>query len=274
MIEDILGEIITQGKTKIIHEHKTEPTLAVMKMKDIATAGDGARAEAVPGKASATWEIASRMMDFLNKSGIEVSTAYVESPVPGYIIVQKLEMAPLEFVGRKIATGSLVKKVIRIPDGIILENPTAQVYFKDDDRNDPELSPDVYDAFFQYGRSDYWPITGPLPSVSIKDTLLQFTKRVTNLFYEFFNNKNLKFYDIKIEFGRTKDCEWMIGDYISPDEMRLRDADGQKLDKDGFREGASVAEVEKTYNSAVGRFRDLMPDYGNFTCKLPELKGS
>ena len=65
---------------------------------------------------------------------------------------------------------------------------------------------------------------------------------------------------------------WLIGDSISPDEMRLRDADGQKLDKDGFRQGASTEEVEKTYNLAVRRYRDLMPNCGKFTCELPEIK--
>ena len=271
-IEDILGDVITEGKTKRIHEHKHDSNLVVMEMKDAVTAGDGARKQIIPGKALATWEIASRMMHFINKYNSEVSTAYVESPVPGYIIAMNLDMAPLEFVSRKIATGSLVKKLIPVPDGTILENPTAQVYLKDDSRNDPELSPDVYKVLAEHGKLVDWGITGALPSPAVKDTLMYFTTEIADLFYKFFKDNNLKFYDFKIEFGKTTDGMWLIGDSISPDEMRLRDADGQKLDKDGFRQGASTEEVEKTYNLAVRRYRDLMPNCGKFTCELPEIK--
>ena len=267
-IESILGDKIREGKTKIVFKHKDDETRALMAMKDVATAGDGVRKEVIPGKALATWEIASRMMDFLLMHGHE--TAYISSPAPGYMLIKKLDMAPLEIVGRKIATGSLVNKLAPIPDGTLLKKPTVQVYLKDDERHDPELSVDIYDALFKYGNLELRNISGPLPDIKTINQFKRKTKEITELFYNFFLEQNLKFYDIKLEIGQQR-TDWMIGDYISPDEMRLRDSDGQKLDKDGFRAGASPEEVKNTYNLAVGRFRELMPKYGRFDCELPKL---
>ena len=45
-----LGALVTEGKTKKIHQLKGKPDLVALVAKDDITAGDGAKHDVIPGK--------------------------------------------------------------------------------------------------------------------------------------------------------------------------------------------------------------------------------
>lgn len=261
-LQDSVGSVKRSGKTKIIFETIGDVKTVYMFIKPAATAGDGARNEVVTGKDVACWEIGSRMMDFLNKNGIP--TAYISSPAPCFMEVQKLDMYPIEYIGRKITAGSITRKY-PIKEGIILETPLVQCDFKDDKYHDPTIfNDDLLDILHLSGVKN-------LPTFEQHNEMKEITGTACQKFYDFFKSKNITFKDFKIEGGCDVLSESVVGDYISPDEMRLV-KDGVSMDKDPFRGGESVEETARRYANTTLIFREIMPEYGNFECDLPMIE--
>ena len=81
--------------------------------------------------------------------------------------------------------------------------------------------------------------------------------KITNnqLFYKiktFFDKRDLKLVDFKLEFGRDNKGEIILADEISPDSCRLWDkATNQKLDKDRFRQ--DLGNVKVAYEEVLRR---------------------
>ena len=57
------------------------------------------------------------------------------------MIAKKIRIIPLEIVLRNIAYGSLCKQT-NIKSGTVLENPLIDIYFKNDELNDPLITKD------------------------------------------------------------------------------------------------------------------------------------
>jgi len=72
--------------------------------------------------------------------------------------------------------------------------------------------------------------------------------RVNEVLNPFLESKGLLLYDFKLEFGRTNQGELKVGDEITLDSMRVRDAaSGRIYDKDLYRSGAPLDMVKKSY---------------------------
>ena len=61
-------------------------------------------------------------------------------------LVQLVEIIPIEFIVRNIATGSLTKR-LGIEDGTILEYPLIEYCLKNDELGDPLVSKEHFLAF-------------------------------------------------------------------------------------------------------------------------------
>ena len=62
----------------------------------------------------------------------------------------------------------------------------------------------------------------------------------------FFERRQIKLVDFKLEFGKGNDGQIVLGDEISPDTCRLWDMQtSEKLDKDRFR--FDLGDVENAY---------------------------
>ena len=69
--------------------------------------------------------------------------------------------------------------------------------------------------------------------------------RINNLMIKFFEERNIRLVDFKLEFGRHNG-EVMLGDEISPDGCRLWHLEtNEKMDKDRFR--FNMGNVEEKY---------------------------
>ena len=63
----------------------------------------------------------------------------------------------------------------------------------------------------------------------------------------FFSSKNLKFVDIKLEFGISKSKDIVLADEISGDTFRVLDENNNHLDKEIFRRTKDVGLLLKAY---------------------------
>ena len=81
--------------------------------------------------------------------------------------------------------------------------------------------------------------------------------KVNETLKEFFADAGIILVDFKIEFGKDKDGNILLGDEISPDSCRLWDSETlEMLDKELFRKGKD-SEVMDAYVEVYNR---VVPD--------------
>ena len=152
-------------------------------------------------------------------------------------------MIPIEVIIRNIATGSLIRKY-PIADGTRLEPPIVQMDFKADEYHDPMLNDSIIKAL------------GIATQEEI-DTLTEKALKINEILTKFFADAGIILVDYKVEFGKDKDGNILLGDEISPDGCRLWDAETlDMLDKELFREGKD-SEVMDAYVEVYNR---IIPD--------------
>jgi len=80
----------------------------LLESKDRITAGDGAKSHELEGKAEISTSTTVKVFQLLNQVGLR--TAYVKPASPKSFIAKKCEMIPIEWVTRRQATGSFLKR--------------------------------------------------------------------------------------------------------------------------------------------------------------------
>ena len=233
-------ELINSGKVKSVFTTDNEDEV-IIEFRDDMTAGDGARKEVMNDKGAYNAVISSKIFKVLEENGIE--TQFIDLPEPNVMIAKKLEMIPIEVIVRNIATGSLVRKY-PIEDGTKLDPPIVQMDFKDDEYHDPMLNDSLIKAL------------GIATQEEI-DIITEKALKVNETLKEFFADAGIILVDFKIEFGKDKDGNILLGDEISPDSCRLWDSETlDMLDKELFRKGHDD-EVMEAYIEVYNR---IIPD--------------
>ena len=233
-------ELINSGKVKSVYT-TDNPDEVIIEFRDDMTAGDGARKEVMNDKGAYNAVISSKIFKVLGENGVE--TQFIDLPEPNVMIAKKLEMIPIEVIVRNIATGSLVRKY-PIADGIRLEPPIVQMDFKDDEYHDPMLNDSLIKAL------------GIATQEEI-DIITEKALKVNEILKEFFADAGIILVDFKVEFGKDKDGNILLGDEISPDSCRLWDSETlDMLDKELFRKGKDD-EVMDAYIEVYNR---IIPD--------------
>ena len=233
-------ELINSGKVKSVFTTDNEDEV-IIEFRDEMTAGDGARKEVMNDKGAYNAVISSKIFKVLEENGIE--TQFIDLPEPNVMIAKRLEMIPIEVIVRNIATGSLVRKY-PIEDGTKLDPPIVQMDFKDDEYHDPMLNDSLIKAL------------GIATQEEI-DIITEKALKVNETLKEFFADAGIILVDFKIEFGKDKDGNILLGDEISPDSCRLWDSETlDMLDKELFRKGHDD-EVMEAYIEVYNR---IIPD--------------
>ncbi len=89
------------------------------------------------------------------------------------------------------------------------------------------------------------------------DILTEKALKINDVLTKFFKDAGIILVDYKVEFGKDKDGNILLGDEISPDGCRLWDAETlDMLDKELFREGKD-SEVMDAYIEVYNR---IIPD--------------
>ena len=140
-------------------------------------------------------------------------------------LIKHVEIIPIEFIVRNIATGTLTKR-LGIEDGTILEDPLIEYCLKNDELGDPLISKEHIYTF-------KWATKKEIEKID-KQLL-----RINDFMVGMFRGVGIKLVDFKVEFGRIKNngkTDVLLADEISPDTCRLWDnKTDKKLDKDRFR---------------------------------------
>jgi len=236
------GKKLYEGKAKILYAGPEKGT-AIQHFKDHATAFNNQKQSTIEGKGILNNRISEHILSSLNQIGIE--THLVKRINMREQLIKLVEIIPIEFVVRNIATGSLTKR-LGIEDGTILDKPLIEFCYKSDVLNDPLVSSEHIDAFG-------WATMVELDY--IKDQCL----RINDFMQGMFKGVGIKLVDFKLEFGKLNQDgkkKIILADEISPDTCRLWDASSEeKLDKDRFRK--DLGNLIEAYQEVARRLNIL-----------------
>jgi len=218
------GKKIYEGKAKIIFATE-DKNLVIQHFKDDATAYNNQKKDIIEGKGILNNRISEHILSNLNQVGIK--NHLIKRINMREQLIKLVEIIPIEFVVRNIATGSLTKR-LGIEDGTVLDHPLIEYCLKNDELGDPLVSREHIIAF-------KW------MNVFELDWINKEIKRINDFLLGMFRGVGIKLIDFKVEFGKIESNgkkEIILADEISPDTCRLWDSTtDKKLDKDRFRKG-------------------------------------
>lgn len=110
-----MGPVIIEGKTKVVYDLPHNTGLCLLLNKDRITAGDGVKKHDLTGKAEISNATNKKVFTILNMAGIR--TAFVTSVSPDAFVARKCTMIPIEWVSRRIATGSYCRRYPSVKEG-------------------------------------------------------------------------------------------------------------------------------------------------------------
>jgi len=220
------GKKLYEGKAKILYAAPDKGT-AIQHFKDDATAFNNQKKATIEGKGILNNRISEHILSSLNNIGIE--THLIKRINMREQLVKLVEIIPIEFIIRNIATGSLTKR-LGIEEGTVLEKPLLEFCYKNDSLGDPLIA---REHIYTFNYCD----------IATLNFITNQCFRVNDFLQGMFKGIGIKLVDFKLEFGKTGKNESgssgekiLLADEISPDTCRLWDSiTDKKLDKDRFR---------------------------------------
>ncbi len=270
-----------EGKTKVV-ESLDLPNRVRITTKDSLTANDAAIQATLPVAEDKTTQTI-QVFHFLKENGVPV--AYISRNSDTSFIAWHCKMLPLECVIRRQPYGSYIKRYPESGSSDIFNPPKTEFYHKyavvvhpettqmmpeETARSlylkDGEWTGEVYtdplietheDSWLLYPtklpRHEMQPLMDILPVVDM-ETLEHIRTKLMLPCFELLEKAwkkfNVNLIDMKIEVGYRKDTkELVVSDVIDNDSWRIWPGGDPKnqLDKQSFREGETLTEVQKKY---------------------------
>ena len=228
-------ELLYEGKAKKVYT-TDDPEQLIVSYKDDATAFNGLKKGTIAGKGVINNKMSNLLMARLEKEGIP--THLVKELSDRETLVKKVSIVPLEVIVRNISAGSFAKRY-GVEEGIVFEQPTFELSYKNDDLGDPLMNDDHALAL-------------KLATPEELALIRRYALTVDKLMQEVWADCGVTLVDFKLEFGRLEDGTIVLADEISPDTCRLWDSEThEKLDKDRFRR--DMGGVEAAYEQVMSR---------------------
>jgi len=255
------GKKLYEGKAKILFAAPEKGT-AIQHFKDQATAYNNQKKTIIEGKGILNNRISEHILSNLNQIGIE--THLIKRINMREQLIKLVEIIPIEFVIRNIATGSLTKR-LGIVEGTVLDKPLIEFCYKSDELNDPLVAREHIYAFEWASETEI-------------DLIIKQCLRINDFLQGMFKGIGIKLVDFKLEFGKLNNngkMQIILADEISPDTCRLWDSDSdKKLDKDRFRK--DLGNILEAYQEVARRLNILHEETNIKTVdfgKLRSIKG-
>lgn len=234
-------EMIYEGKAKKVFKHKQNPHWVIIEFKDSLTAFNALKKGSFENKGQVNRDIASLIFRYMKKNSIP--SHWVSDLGKIEMVVEKVEIIPLEVVVRNILAGSTAKK-LGIEEGKILKAPLVEFYYKNDALADPFVSDEQILMMNLVNEQEI---------ADLKKKAL----KVNQVLKEMWAQAGLDLVDFKIEFGKNHKGEILLADEITPDCCRLWDQKTkEKMDKDRFRR--DLGQVKETYEAVLQRLKEVV----------------
>jgi phosphoribosylaminoimidazole-succinocarboxamide synthase len=251
------GKKLYEGKAKIIYSC-SEKNNVIQHFKDDATAFNNQKKSVIDGKGILNNRISEHILTCLAQAGIR--NHLIKRINMREQLIKHVNIIPIEFIVRNIATGSLTKR-LGIEDGTVLNEPLIEYCLKNDELGDPLISKEHIYAFNWATKKEIEKIDKQL-------------HRINDFLVGMFRGIGIKLVDFKVEFGRLKNSnknEIILADEISPDTCRLWDTNTEKkLDKDRFRK--NLGNLIEAYQD-VARSLGILHEHSNIRpLKFPKPK--
>jgi len=253
-----LGKVLIEGKTKQVYDLPEHPGLCLLLSKDRITAGDGVKAHDLQGKAEISNTTNGQVFHILNEAG--VNTAYVKPCSNKAFVAKKCEMIPIEWVTRRLATGSFLKRNPGVPEAYRFSPPKQETFYKDDANHDPQWSDEqIISAKFN------------LNGLLIGQDEIDIMKRTTVLVFEIlekaWSTRNCALIDMKVEYGVDTEGNLVLADIIDSDSWRLWPSGDKRLmvDKQVYRNLTNVTKsdldtVKRNFIWVSEQLKDIIPE--------------
>ena len=243
------GELLYEGKAKRIYA-SADAQQVLVEFKNDATAFNAQKKAQLEHKGRLNCQISACLFELLERHGIP--THYVGVADATWMVVQRVEVIPIEVVLRNTATGSLCRET-PIPQGTALDPALLDLYYKDDALGDPLLT-DARIALLG------------VVSAELRQRMEALARQVNAVLQPFFKDLGLQLVDFKLELGLNQAGELLVADEISPDTCRLwdlssTDANERILDKDRFRK--DLGGVIEAYGEVCKRVQGACPEPRN-----------
>lgn len=238
MYTDLKGKLISEGKTKQIYQHDKNPNWVFIESKDRITAGDGVKSHEMKNKSEYSTRTNAAIFEFFNAVGVPTSfVSRVEGSSKAFI-AKSCDMVPIEWVTRRIATGSFLRRHPNVKEGYRFAPIKLETFFKDDANHDPYWSLDsIKEADFDG--------IGKLSEAQV-ERMCMLTRLVFQLLERAWQTLDHSLVDMKVEYGIDKATgEIILSDVIDNDSWRLW-PNGDKrlmLDKQVYRNLTEVDNV-------------------------------
>ena len=230
-------EQLYEGKAKKVFK-TDDPNYLIVDYKDDATAFNGEKKGQIVGKGVVNNTMSNIIFQLLEQKG--VPTHYVEQLSDRETVVKAVKILPLEVIMRNISAGSFAKRY-GVEEGIVFDEPTFELSYKNDDLGDPLMC-------------ESHALALKLVTKEQLEEVRKYASIVNDTLKEFFLDKGLKLVDFKIEFG-LYDGQVILADEISPDTCRLWDVKtNEKMDNDRFRR--DLGKIEETYAEVLRRVKN------------------
>lgn len=230
------GELIAEGKTKKILtcNDRPENTYVLLKSKDAITANNAQRKSVMKDKGVIATQTCVSVFKMLESFGVK--TALVERYSEDTMLCHRCDMIPIEWVTRRVATGSFLKRNPGVKEGFRFTPPKLEIFYKDDEAGDPQWSVEqLLEAKMKVGCL-------MIASEQIAQMSAS-TVAVFEILEKVWHSRGVTLVDMKIEFGVSRDTgELLLADVIDNDSWRLWPNGDKRLQKDKqtFREAAEV----------------------------------
>ena len=211
---------IYTGKTKDVFELENGNVL--LKFKDDCTGKDGvfdpgenSVGLTIEGIGKANLETSVYYFELCKKAGIKTHyvAANVEDATMEVLAAENFGKAQggngLEVICRLVATGSFIRRYGEyIKDGTVLEGGYVECTFKNDAKGDPLVTGEGLAAL-------------GIMTPAMFETMKEQTLKITKVVADDLKTIGLDLWDIKFEFGYTKDGEVVLIDEIASGNMRV-----------------------------------------------------
>ncbi|CAB3364000.1 Hypothetical predicted protein [Cloeon dipterum] len=253
-----LGKLVIEGKTKRVFDLPDSPGLVYVESKDRITAGDGVKAHDLEGKAAISTATTAKVFELLNSAGIPTHFKKLNGSTS--FIAEKCAMVPIEWVTRRLATGSFLKRNPGVPEGFRFAPPCQETFLKDDANHDPQWCQE------QIISAKY-----TLNGLTIGQAEVLAMQRITICVFEVleraWSTLDCALVDMKIEFGITEDGRLVVADVIDSDSWRLWPSGDKRLmkDKQVYRDlGTNVTQqhletVKRNFQWVADQLEKLLP---------------